>query len=177
MLVRAIKSGNIYCCKNYAKFGSKVCKMHYFREDVLNTLVINSLTNFCNNLDKVNIMNNILLNSDVFKYFDLNIKKLDLSIKEYSHIIIELYKDKDNGILSEEEFITLKNEINDYLKNECDKKAMLLKRKEEIFDDIKSIVDKALDFNNINIISKIINSVEIDNDKNLYIYYNFKDLK
>ena len=43
-------------------------------------------------------MNNILLNSDVFKYFDLNIKKLDLSIKEYSHIIIELYKDKDNGI-------------------------------------------------------------------------------
>ena len=54
---------------------------------------------------------------------------------------------------------------------------MLLKRKEEIFDDIKSIVDKALDFNNINTISKIINSVEIDNDKNLYIYYNFKDLK
>ncbi len=177
MLVRAIKSGNIYCCKNYAKFGSKACKMHYFREDVLNTLVINSLTNFCNNLDKFDIIKKILTTTDVFKYFDLNISKLDLSIKEYSHIIIELYKDKEKKILTEEEFISLKNEISENLKNECQKKAELLKRKQKILSNNQYIIDQALNFNDKNIINKIINSVTIDNAKNVYIYCNFKELK
>ena len=63
------------------------------------------------------------------------------------------------------------------MKNECQKKAELLKRKQKILSNNQYIIDQALNFNDKNIINKIINSVTIDNAKNVYIYCNFKELK
>ena len=154
-----------------------VCTPHSIKYTDIETSVLKELQKVINKyLKKINIMNIIT------KYFKKNnvdkIKKelntIENKIKSLNNKIEVIYFDKLEGIISKEMYQKIYNEIQNEIEINKNQKEVLLKKIDT--KDNKYYADKIKDYLSIYnriIINNLIKKIEIDNDKNIDIYYNF----
>lgn len=176
MIVRRIKGDAVYCCKTYAKYGKSVCKMHYFRESILNKLIIDNLTKLCEFAPKKAIFDSIIKRGDIFRNIDQRIAFFESHIEENRDIIIQLYRDKENGVLSASEFLVLKKKLELDIETNNRIISKLEQRKSEYYNSTSKLVDKIIDFNKNDVIVKFIKFILIDENKDVHIYYTFRNI-
>ena len=174
-----------YCCSNNIRYRHGVCSLHYFQETKLNDIVINYLKDtfrrYVNKKDlkkvgKQKIENKCetqSLGSEIFKYN----KKID-NLKE---ALKNLYIDKISNVISEEEFIEIKqqleNDKNEYI-NKVNELNQIVKQINENSDNTSIIDKKIQEFLDLKkskkqILMDLIEKIEIMQDKQVKIYVKF----
>ena len=185
---RKLKEDNIetyYCCSNNIRYRHGICSLHYFQEKKLNDIVISYLKDtfrrYVNKKDlkkvgKQKIENKCetqSLGSEIFKYN----KKID-NLKE---ALKNLYIDKISNVISEEEFIEIKqqleNDKNEYI-NKVNELNQIVKQINENSDNTSIIDKKIQEFLDLKkskkqILMDLIEKIEIMQDKQVKIYVKF----
>lgn len=184
MTYRRNSSGKMVMnCMTYSKFGPSECSSHNIHEEELNQYVINDLKR----------ISNLVLDEDFFNSLnELNIEKseddtkqkliqIDNRFSEIRDIIKTLYEDKVKGIISEKDFLEMTQEYSDEKETLNRQKVQLNQKTEEqpkeynYIDIFKSIAD----FDTIDkaVLTRLIDRIEISNDKEITIYYLFNSPK
>ncbi len=158
-------------CMNYNKFESsilniirQVCKIYVSKDDLYKV--------YENYNDKV-----IELKQKIKKRLDIinnNIFEIDADLEK-------MYMDKLNGILSEENYIIYSQKIikqKEQLiiqKNELENEMSIDRDKKNNEEKIEKIIEDFMKFDNIDktFLYRIIDRIELDKDKNIYIFFNF----
>lgn len=192
MLVRRykIKSNkkeeySIYCCRTYATYRNNVCSMHYYREDMLNELVLKEIRKILVKYSKEDSLDKkyefTLSNGNVLEKYQEELSDNQSKLKDIDKAISELYMDKVKDIISEDEFISIKGNLEkerkSYDKKINDLKTMLKGSKNTITDDKtkKQMINNFLKIKDPNkqILKELIKKITIDEDKRVRIYFNF----
>lgn len=173
-----------YCCSNNIRYRHGVCSLHYFREEKLNDIVFDYLRNLLikySNKDKMEEIYNKEIDNIVVK---VDIKKekqkYEKKIETIKVALKDLYIDKTNSIISNEEFYELKEGL------EKDKNEYLLKIEEledlfkqnDVKKDSNDFEKKIEDFLLLKnpskqVIVELIKKIEIMKNKQVKIYLNF----
>lgn len=173
----------IMMCINYSRYGKDKCSSHTLNEKLVEDYVIGELKKiadyvitdeFCNDVKIIVPENNNLIDNDL--------NQAEKRLIEINDTIKTLYIDKLKGILDEEMFLSISKEYSDEKEKLNHKIIQLTKRKEELKKaqkeiDYISILKNTLNFENLNkqVISQLINKIEISKEKEIFIYYNFKN--
>lgn len=175
---------NYYCCSNNIRYRNGVCSLHYFNEQKLNDLIFehlrDSLNKYANKEKMIEIgekqFNNLNKQEDFKKekeYYENKIKNIKVALKN-------IYLDKVNSIISDEEFIQFKMQLEDdknkYREKIKDIEEKLKQDKQPKNSDyIENIIKKFLDFKNPSkqILMELIKKVEIMDNKQIKVYLNF----
>ena len=173
-----------YCCSNNIRYRDGVCSLHYFQEQKLNELVLQQLKIVLNkyaNRERMQELCNKKIDckskqKDMkreIEYYKNKTKSTTLALKN-------LYLDKTNRVISEEEFTMLKAELendkNKYLKKikEIEEKIKQNKQSQNT-DDIENIIKEFLILENPSkqILMELIKKIEIMKNKQIKVYLNF----
>ena len=160
-------------CKLYAIAPSKkLCTNHYIRIEILEEIVKTKLKEYINSTNNENIANKLQSESDNNNRLNLLNKELNnvrKQIKLNLDVLKNLYLDKVKGIITNEEFITLKGDFekekNNLQKRKDEIKNLLIetnKRKNNIEDWLETI-NKHKNFKELNheIVNDFIDYIEI----------------
>lgn len=173
-----------YCCSNNVRYRNGVCSLHYFQEQKLNELVLEQLKITLNkyaNQERMRELCRERINCESkqkemkreIEYYKNKTKSTTLALKN-------LYVDKTNGVISDEEFTLLKAELeND--KNKCLKKIEEIEEKlepnkqQKYTNDIENIIKEFLVLKNPSkqILMELIKKIEIMENKQIKVYLNF----
>lgn len=192
MLVRRVKNKKdssivtpIYVCRTYATYRNHVCSMHYYREEQLNELVLKEIRNVLLKYSKNDVLEkkyeSVLCEFDVLKEYESSLERLRKKINTIDKAISDLYKDRASSILSNNEFFGIKKDLEKDRK-ECESKISDLeislsesknlytneKRKKELINDFLKVKNP-----NKQMIEKLVNKIEIKEDKSIKIFFNF----
>ena len=127
---------------------------------------------------------------DIREGFKIKIEQLDKAIYEINSNLDKMYMDKLKGVLLEEDYIRYSQkfifERTNLMKQKEELQPKLIQTEEKVSIKNKTKEEKELDelienFLKLEQIDKIylyrlINKIEIDKDKNVYIYFNFSKL-
>lgn len=175
----------IYVCRTYAKYRNNVCSMHYFREESLNDLVLkeikNVLTKYSKNDKLEKKYESSLCDFDIFKEHEITLNNLKSKVVTIDKAISDLYKDRANGIISNEEFDGIKKDLQKDRK-ECEIKIadleILISKSKSIFKDEDTKLKYINNFLSAEtpskqVIDTFINKIEVNEDKKVKIFFNF----
>ena len=115
-------------------------------------------------------------------YYGKLLQKLDNEIKFINNNIDQMYIDKLNNKISEEMYERLLKKLGDEIKQKEKEYMEIKQQKEEAKQDdtekIKSVIQDFLSLNKptSEIMKVIINRIEIHQDKQVDLYFNFKQL-
>ena len=177
-------------CMDYKPRGCYPLTMNYykFEKQVLN--VIKQVCEIYHNKEKFYSLYNQVDNNNINlkSKFEKNIKSLEYGIKEINFKLDKMYNDRLNEIITEEDYKRFSdNFIKERERLKCEKAELELKL-EELEENTKysktedeDLEDVIQDFLSMKEITKInlyrlIKKIEIDKDKNVYIYFNFSKL-
>ena len=179
--VRPSKNGRLdMICNNYRR-NSKLglCTSHGFNYQQLEKMILEYIKNLFLKIDSKKIEINIKNNISRYDYGKI-LKKLETEIKLINNNIDKMYVDKLNGKISEEMYERLFSK----LKNEIKQKEIeyiKLKNQQEnnSYNDAESIKKLINDFLKLEnptpeIMKVLINRIEVHQDKNVDIIFNFK---
>lgn len=173
-----------YCCSNYIRYRNSVCSLHYFREDKLNKIIINYLkTVFSKYIDISDLRK--LRNYKEKRLKEINglkseIVKFNKKVESITKALKELFFDKSNNIISQNEFTEIKTELekdkevyinkiielNKIIKNiNLNNNASGLEKNINEFIELKSPTKQ--------MIMSLIHKIEITKDKKIKIFVNF----
>ena len=173
-----------YCCSNNIRYRNGVCSLHYFNEQKLNDLILEHLKNLLNkyaNKEKMIEIGekefNNLNKQENFKkekeYYENKIKTIKVALKN-------IYLDKTNSIISDEEFIQIKMQLeedkNKYHEKIKDIEEKLKQDKQSQKPDyIDNKIKEFLEFKNPSkqILMQLIKRIEIMENKQIKVYLNF----
>ena len=174
-----------FCCKTNVDYRNGTCSLHYFQEEKLNEIVFGRLRTMIlkhskkNELeDKYNSKNKDMFNNKDFER-ELGTYKNKIEIIEKA--ISDLYIDKAKGVLTTDDFYNIKKGLEKdrmrYIDKVQDLEKMLISNKiiKEDKNEKEKVIDKFLKLENFdkNLISELINRIEIDKYKNIKIYFKF----
>lgn len=175
----------IYVCRTYAAYRNNVCSMHYYREEDLNELVLKEIRTILLKYSKNEALEKqyetSLCNFDVLKEYETSLKSLKSKIVTVDKAISDLYKDRANGILSTDEFVGIKKEL-EKDRNECQAKIsdleILVSESKNLLTDEKTKMKKINDFLKAKkpdkqMIKTLVNRIEVNEDKTIKIFFNF----
>lgn len=179
-------------CNQYSKKGKYgICNIHRVNYNLLEEDLINIITNICNFFIKEYDSKSLIEEANLILSEELNSlqKETDIFIRDinkYNTAIEELYLDKVNGKLPENIFRNLLDSYNDKLNNaiklksELDNKKILITSKLQTldYDSCAFIVKKFLAQKkpSKSMIAELIDRIEIDNDKKIYVFFKFQEL-
>ena len=170
-------------CSNYKQRGCYPQNLNYekFEKNIIN--IVKNIVQ--KNIDKENlyqvyekIQNKI---SDT-KNNKKEIEQIEKTIVEINNNLDKMYIDKLRNIISEEDYIRISNRL-------ISDRTSLIKQKEEIKnkshkrkiskEEIEKIIENFLKLEKIDeiFLYRLINKIEIDKDKNVYIYFKFSKPK
>ena len=174
-----------YCCTNNIRYRNGVCSLHYFNEEKLNKIVIDYLRNILkkySNKDEMEIIyqeqnKNVFNQKDFEKEKETYIQKRNILKKALK----DLYVDKTNNIISEVEFVELKQDLEkdkEILDNKINEIKETIEKNERKTENQQVILDKInefLSFKNPNkqILLDLIKKIEIMENKQIKVYLNF----
>ncbi len=174
-----------YCCTNNIRYRNGVCSLHYFNEEKLNKIVIDYLRNILKryaNKDEMEMIyqeqNKNVFNQKGFeKEKEAYIQKRNILKKALK----DLYVDKTNNIISEIEFIELKQDLeNDkkILNNKINEIEELIEKNEQEAKNHELMFDKINEFLSLKNPSKailldLIKKIEIMENKHVKVFLNF----
>lgn len=126
---------------------------------------------------------------DILEGYKKKIEQIDKNILDINNNLDKMYMDKLRGVLQEEDYIRVsqkfnfekaklneqKKELEQKLIGTEDKIARKNHTKEE--KELDELIENFLKFENFNKIYlyRLINKIEIDKDKNIYMYFNFSN--
>ena len=181
--VRARKNGRLdMICNNYRR-NSKLglCTSHGFNYEQLEKVVLEYIKKLFLQIDSKKIELNI--KNSISKYdYEKILQKLETEIKLINDNIDKMYVDKLNGKISEEMYERLFNRLKCEIKQK-EEEYIGLKNEQEnnSDDDIENIKKLVNDFLNLEkptpeIMRVLINKIEIHQDKQVDLYFNFRKL-
>ena len=181
--VRGKKNGNYYMvCNNYRRNSKlKLCTSHGFSYYNLEETIINYIKKLFQKIDSEQIELEVKKGMTKYDYGKI-LQKLENEIKLINNNIDQMYVDKLNNKISEEMyerlFSKLKNEIKQKEKEYIEIKRQKEESKKDDTEKIKSVIQEFLSLNKPipEIMKVIINRIEIHQDKQVDLYFNFKQL-
>lgn len=179
------KINAIYCCRTYATYRNNVCSMHYYKEESLNDLVIKRIRNILikySNNEKLSSQYDLDLSQcDFLDTYKKQLDNAQLKLKDIEKAISELYVDKVKGIITEEDLVSIKRNL-EIEREEINKKisdlnVMISNTKTNLTDEKlkKKLINnflKAKVFSK-QMMKDMINKITIDEKKNVEIYFKF----
>lgn len=179
-------------CNQYSKKGKYgICNIHRLNYNLLEEDLVSIITSICksflneyDNKSLTNEANDILheKTNELQKQIDVFIK----DIAKYNNTIEQLYIDKVQGKIPENIFANLLEKYNKYLNNvitqknelEQDKIKLLSKIESLDYDSCAQILKKFLSSKHPTraMIVELVDRVEIDNDKNVNIFFRFQEI-
>ena len=181
--VRGKKKERYYMiCNNYRR-NSKLglCTSHGFSYNNLEETVLNYIKRLFKDIDNEKIELNIKKKMTQYDYGKM-LQKIENQIKMINNNIDQMYVDKLNNKISEEMYERLlkkfKDEINQKENEYIEIKQQREKSKQDDTEKIKSIVQGFLSVKEPTpeFMKVIINRIEIHQDKQVDLYFNFKQL-
>ena len=181
--VRGKQNGYMFMiCNNYRR-NSKLglCTSHGFSYEQLEKQALQYIRNLFENIDSEKIELNIKANSTKYDY-DKLLEKAETEIKIINNNIDKMYIDKLNKKISEEMyerlFNKLINEVKEIEKEYVELKSMKDDASQDNSEKIKRIVKEFLKLEKPTpeIMKVLINRIEIHQDKQVDIIFNFKKL-
>ena len=181
--VRVRKNGRLdMICNNYRR-NSKIglCTSHGFNYEKLENMVLEYIRKLFLAIDSNKIELNIKNSINKYDYSKM-LEKLEMDIKLIHNRIDSMYIDKLDNKVSEEMynrlFEKLQKEIEQKEKEYLEIKAQKDNRKEESCKEIKKVIKDFLSLKKPTpeIMKVIINRIEIHQDKQVDIIFNFKKL-
>lgn len=181
--VRGKKNGHYYMvCNNYRR-NSKLglCTSHGFSYDNLEETVLNYIKKLFSDIDSKKIELNIKKSRTKYDYEKI-LKKIETEIKLINDNIDQMYVDKLNGKISEEMYDRLFKKLIDEAKQKeneyIEVKEMRENSKQDDGENIRKIVREFLELKEPTpeVMKVIINRIEIHQDKQVDIIFNFKQL-
>ena len=126
---------------------------------------------------------------DIRKSYENKLLQIDKSILKINNNLDKMYMDKLKGILKEEDYVRVSQKFNfervklNEQKKELEQKLietedkLQTKSKNEERKKLDELIEKFLKFEKFDKIYlyRLINKIEIDKDKNVYIYFNFSN--
>ena len=181
--VRGKKNDNYYMvCNNYRRNSKlKLCTSHGFSYNNLEETVINYIKQLFKDIDDKKIelkIKNIMTGYDYGKI----LQKIENEIKLINNNIDKMYVDKLNNKISEEMYERLFSKLKNEIKQKENEYVEIKQHKEESKQDntekIRSVIHEFLNLKNLTpeIMKVIINKIEIHQDKQVDLYFNFKKL-
>ena len=172
-----------YCCSNNVRYRNGVCSLHYFQEQRLNRLVINHLrfilNKYANKIKMQELANKSVNYESKLKEQKKEIEYYEVKSKTIARALKNLYLDKINSIISDDEFMELKIELEKDKNKHC---AKIKELKEELkynkehkdLKNIENIINDFLDFSNPSkqLLIEIIKKIEITESKQIRVYLN-----
>ena len=181
--VRARKNGRLdMICNNYRR-NSKLglCTSHGFNYEQLEKIVLEYIKKLFLEIDSKKIEMNIKNSISKYDYGKM-LKKIETEIKLINDNIDKMYVDKLNGKISEERYERLFNKLKGEIKQK-EEEYMQLKNEQEdnSYDDVNNIKKLVNDFLKLEkptpeAIKVFINRIEVHQDKQVDIIFNFKKL-
>ena len=169
-------------CNNYRR-NSKLglCTSHGFNYEQLEKMVLDYIKKLFLQIDSKKIGLNI--RNSISKYdYEKMIKKIEAEIKLINDNIDKMYVDKLNGNISEEMYERLFNKLKVKIKQK-EEEYIGLKNEQgnNLNDDIKSVEKLVNDFLKLEkptpeMMKVLINRIEVHQDKQVDITFNFKKL-
>ena len=172
-------------CSNYKKRGCFPLNISYEKFEQQIIYIVKNLIKKYSNKEILNSIYEEWQNKTIEKEqtFKKKIEQIDKSIIKINKYLDDIYIDKLKGILLEENYIK-------YLQRFTLERENLIKQKEELYKNFIKIDEKnskeklnkliveflKLDKINKMYLYRLINKIEIDKDKNVYIYFNFSKL-
>jgi len=181
--VRGKKNGNYYMvCNNYRR-NSKLglCTSHGFSYSNLEETIIIYIKNLFKKIDSKKVELEVKKGMTKYDYRKI-LQKLENEIKLMNNNIDQMYVDKLNNKISEEMYERLLKKFKDEIGEKESKYIEIKQQREEAKQDdtekIKSVVQDFLSLNKptSEIMKVIINRIEIHQDKQVDLYFNFKQL-
>ena len=181
--VRGKKNGNYYMvCNNYRRNSKlKLCTSHGFSYSNLEETIINYIKNLFKKIDSEKVELEVKNGMTKYDYRKI-LKKLRNEIKLINNNIDQMYVDKLNNKISEEMYERLlkkfKNEIGEKENEYLEIKQQKEESKQDNTERIKSVVQEFLELKELTpeFMKVIINRIEIHQDKQVDLYFNFKQL-
>ena len=181
--VRGKKNGNYYMvCNNYRRNSKlKLCTSHGFSYSNLEETIINYIKNLFQKIDSEKVELEVKNGMTKYDYGKILIK-LGNEIKLINNNIDQMYVDKLNNKISEEMYERLlkkfKNEIGEKENEYLEIKQQKEESKQDNTEKIKSVVQEFLELKELTpeFMKVIINRIEIHQDKQVDLYFNFKQL-
>ena len=181
--LRTRKNGRLdMICNNYRR-NSKLglCTSHGFNYEQLEKIVLEYIKKLFLEIDSKKIELNIKNNISKYDYGKM-LQKLETEIKLINDNIDKMYVDKLNGKINEEMYERLFNKLKGEIKQK-EEVYIGLKNKQENHsdDDIENIKKLVNDFLKLEkptpeIMRVLINKIEIHQDKQVDLYFNFRKL-
>lgn len=175
----------IYLCRAYAAYRNGVCSMHYYREEDLNNIVLGQIRTILLKYSKVEDLSEkyetVLGASDILSEYVTALNRIQSKIITLDKAISDLYKDKVSGVISLEEFLGIKNEL-EKDRRECDVKISNLEtsisESKNLLTDEKTkqkYIDNFLKVKSFGkeMIKTLVDKIEIKEDKTVKIFFNF----
>lgn len=181
--VRGKKNGHYYMvCNNYRR-NSKLglCTSHGFSYDNLEETVLNYIKKLFSDIDSKKVALNIKKSGAKYDYKKI-LKKLEREIKLINDNIDQMYVDKLNGKITEAMYERLYKKLIDEAKQKereyIEIQEMQNNSKQDDTQSIKKIVREFLELKELTpeVMKVIINRIEIHQDKQVDLYFNFKQL-
>ena len=181
--VRGKKNGNYYLvCNNYRRNSKlKLCTSHGFSYSNLEDTIINYMKNLFQKIDSEKVELEVKRGMTKYDYVKI-LQKLENEIKLINNNIDQMYVDKLNNKISEEMYERLLEKFRDEIRQKEDEYIEIKQQKEDAKQDdtekIKSVVQDYLSLSKptSEIMKVIINRIEIHQDKQVDLYFNFKQL-
>lgn len=181
--VRGKKNGYMFMiCNNYRR-NSKLglCTSHGFSYDTLEKMVLQYIKNLFLSIDAKKVELSIKNSKTKYDYTKM-LNRLETEIKLIKDNIDKMYVDKLNNKISEEMYERLFNKLIEEIKRK-EKEYNELKNEKEVSakDNSKEIEKVVKEFLKLEeptpeIMKVIINRIEIHQDKQVDIFFNFKSL-
>lgn len=181
--LRTRKNGRLdMICNNYRR-NSKLglCTSHGFNYEQLEKIVLEYIKKLFLEIDSKKIEQNIKNNISKYDYGKM-LQKLETEIELINDNIDKMYVDKLSGKVSEEMYERLFNKLKGEIKQK-EEEYIGLKNEQEnhSYDDIEKIKNLVNDFLKLEkptpeIMKVLINRIEIHQDKQVDIIFNFKKL-
>ena len=174
-----------FCCKTNIDYRNGTCSLHYFQEEKLNEIVLKRLREMILSHSKKDELeskyNSKSSDTSSIKTFERGLSTYKNKIEVIEKAISDLYMDRANGVLTSDDFYKIKSGLDNdkkrYLEKVQDIEVMLLNNKNKSEDDSykKMLIDKFIHLEKPDkeLMSELIKRIEIDENKNVKIYFNF----
>lgn len=182
-------SGKVYYfrCSTYTKNARLgLCTSHNIRMDIVEKAVNNKilciLKKFFNKNNLIKVTKQKIEEKKKSISLESEIETYRTKLNKISLEIDSIYNDKLSGLLSEDDFIRIyerKKQEKENLQKKIDEIQLILSKNVINEDElIKNIVNEFQGLKEINreILNNLIDRIEIDKDKNIYIIFKFKTI-
>jgi len=181
------KKGKYYTCCSTAKRYKKelgLCKMQLIPEEIIEDYILHNLRKIAKEyIDKEKVaksINKIGMGTALESKKKMQ-KSINEKLENIKQINFNLYKDKVRGIVDENQFIELSNNLNDekekYKKEleKMDDEIIFIQSKNKDTNDLRKVIDNFLAFEQIdrNILALLVEKVIINLDKSIEIHFTF----